>query len=205
MDCLPDMETFSWWLSHYGSFALFGLLALGIIALPIPEETLMVIAGVLMYNEQLNIPATIIAAFGGSMLGISVSYFLGVTLGSFFLHKYGKWIGLTERRLETVHNWFERLGKWTLVVGYFIPGVRHLTGFAAGSSNLEFRHFALYAYFGAFIWVSTFLSIGYFFGNYWLSALNCVDIHIDEIATIILLSALLAAIFYIFFKVKKAK
>jgi len=205
MEFLPTSETFSLWLIQYGSFALFGLLALGIIALPIPEETLMVIAGILMYNEQVSIPATIIAALGGSMLGITVSYLLGITLGTYFLKQYGKYVGLTEKRLDNVHNWFERFGKWTLIIGYFIPGVRHLTGFAAGSSNLEYKYFALFGYMGAFLWVSVFLSMGYFFGNYWLALLTNFDIPIDEIATCIIFAIILSGAIFVFYKINKPK
>ncbi len=51
--------------------------------------------------------------------------------------------------------------------GYFIPGVRHLTAYAAGMSDLEAPQFALFAYTGAVLWVSAFLSLGYFLGDRW--------------------------------------
>lgn len=203
MDILPDMETFSLWLTHYGSFALFGLLALGIIALPVPEETLMVLAGILMFNGKLNIPSTIIAACSGSIFGITVSYLLGKSVGNYFLHRYGKWVGIKEKQINLVHEWFEKYGKWTLVIGYFIPGVRHLTGFSAGTTALEYKHFALFAYTGAVIWVSTFLSIGYFFGNYWLNILNYFKVDIDSITLITGCLAIIAVIVYLYFKLKK--
>ncbi len=167
MDLIPDLNTFTIWLVNYGSLTLFFLLALGIVALPIPEETLMVAAGAFMSNGTLGIPSTIASAYLGSVCGISLSYALGRTVGAFFVHKYGRWMGLTEKRLNLAHQWFERFGKWSLVFGYFIPGVRHFTGFSAGATSLDARHFALFAYFGALIWVAVFLSVGYFSGNYW--------------------------------------
>ena len=169
MELLSENSTLSLWLLHYGSFALFGLLAVGIIAVPVPEETLMVLAGVLMSQGNLSVVATPLAAFLGSVCGISVSYWLGRTAGHNFLHRYGKWVGLTEKRLKKAHNWFERFGTWTLLIGYFIPGLRHFTGFSAGSTDLELNRFALFAYSGALLWVSTFLSVGYFFGDYWVA------------------------------------
>jgi membrane protein DedA with SNARE-associated domain len=51
------------------------------------------------------------------------------------------------------------------VIGYFIPGVRHFTGFSSGMATLPFHHFALFAYSGALLWVTSFLTIGYFFGH----------------------------------------
>ncbi len=203
MEFLPTAETFSLWLIHYGSFALFLLLALGIIALPVPEETLMVLAGVLMSNQQVSIPKTILAALGGSILGITVSYLMGVTLGIYFLKKYGKYVGLTDQRLKKVHDWFERFGKWTLVIGYFIPGVRHLTGFAAGSSKLEYKDFAIFAYLGALLWVSLFLSVGYFFGNYWLAMLASFTLPVDEMITTLILGGVLVGAAFIIYKVNK--
>lgn len=200
MEYLPDMDTLTQWLVQYGSFAIFGLLALGIIALPVPEETLMVIAGILMAQDILEITPTVVAATGGSIFGITISYILGRTLGLFFIHKYGRWVGITEERLKKVHNWFEIYGKWTLLIGYFIPGVRHLTGFCAGASYLEYNLFALYAYTGAVFWVACFLSVGYFFGNYWLTFIENHEFHIDEVAFILIILALIIVAAYFVIK-----
>jgi membrane protein DedA with SNARE-associated domain len=169
MDFLPGVDTFSLWMMNYGSFVLFILLTVGIIALPVPEETLMVIAGILMHKGKLHIPSTIIAAFLGSLCGITISYWIGKTAGQFLITKYGSWVGITQARFEKAHIWFEKFGRWALLIGYFIPGVRHLTGLSAGVSGFSYRQFAFYAYTGALIWVSIFLSIGYFFGKQWLA------------------------------------
>lgn len=160
-------ETLNLWLLHYGSFALFVLLALGIFALPIPDETLMLIAGTFIASGKLYAVPTFIAAMLGAISGISISYIIGRTAGTFLVHKYGHWLGLTEAKLRRVHNWFERIGRWALLIGYFIPGVRHLTGYAAGITEMAYKHFALFAYSGAIIWVSVFLSLGYYVGNKW--------------------------------------
>jgi membrane protein DedA with SNARE-associated domain len=167
MDFIPDQETMRWWLLHYGFFSFFLLLALGVFALPVPDETLMVVAGALIKNGEMLFFPTYVAALLGSMAGITLSYVLGKTVGSRFLHRYGSIFGITEQKLEVAHNWFSHYGKWTLTFGYFIPGIRHLTGFAAGSSDLAFPQFALFAYTGAAIWATSFLSIGYFLGHYW--------------------------------------
>jgi membrane protein DedA with SNARE-associated domain len=184
MDFLPDINTLTLWLAQYGSIALFVLLTLGIIILPVPEETMMVIAGVLMHNKTLQIFPTVLAALLGSICGISISYLLGRTAGSFLVLKYGKWIGLTEKRYRKAHNWFERFGKWTLPIGYFVPGVRHFTGFVAGTTKLHYKQFALFAYCGAALWVSTFLSIGYFFGNHWMALYEEIEFSLDVVAIV---------------------
>lgn len=182
---LPDKESISHWLMHYGSFSLFCLLALGIIALPVPEETLMVIAGILIRNGKLEAIPTMLAAYAGSMCGITVSYLFGRTAGRYLLIKYGSWVGLTEERLDQMHKWFESYGKWTLFFGYFIPGVRHFTGVAAGTSYLSYPSFALFAYVGAIFWVSTFLGLGYVLGDYWYSVYEYLDPIADKILLVV--------------------
>ncbi len=181
MDLLTQHEVLAQWLLHYGSFALFGLLAMGIIALPIPDETLLVLAGVLMYNGSVNIPFTIIAALAGSIAGITGSYIIGRTLGKYVIRRYGSWVGLTPEKIHKTYDWFHHFGRWGLFFGFFIPGVRHVTGIIAGSIALEYSAFALFAYAGATIWTAIFLSVGYFFGSYWINVLEWAEIYIDEI------------------------
>jgi membrane protein DedA with SNARE-associated domain len=135
------------------------------------------------------------------MTGITLSYVLGRTAGSHVLHRYGHMMGLTEDRLKIVHQWFESYGKWTLTFGYFIPGIRHFTGFAAGTSELEYPKFALFAYLGAAIWATVFLSIGYFFGDYWYHLIEIVEESIDY--TFLLILAALGLLFFIWKKLSK--
>lgn len=191
MDILPDYVSLTHWLLHYGSFSLFVLLALGVVALPIPDETLMVLSGILMRNGELPLLWTIVASYAGSMCGITLSYVLGRTAGSVVVHRYGKIFGLTEDKFQKVHEWFEHYGKWTLTFGYFIPGVRHFTGFAAGTSGLEYPKFALFAYLGAAIWVTVFLFIGYFLGHYWVNIIALVEQMSDYTIFGIMLAAIL--------------
>lgn len=179
MDFLPDQETMTYWITHYGAFSLFILLALGVVALPVPDETLMVLAGILIKAGELPFVSTVLASFLGSMFGITLSYVLGRTAGSGLLHRYGGKIGLSDDKLAIAHEWFAHYGKWTLTFGYFLPGIRHLTGFAAGSSELAYPQFALFAYLGAAIWATVFLSIGYFVGNYWYDLIAIVEKYSD--------------------------
>ena len=202
MDALADQNSLQIWLTHYGSFALFFLLAVGILALPVPEETLMVIAGALIHHGELPMIYTIIAALLGSMCGITCSYFVGWSAGHFIVQRYGSWIGIGKKEIDKGHAWFERFGKWTLLIGYFIPGVRHFTGLIAGMTELKFKEFALFAYCGAILWVSTFLSIGYFFGSYCLAFCETLEIGLDDVLTLLLILAITFLIYFLY-KIKK--
>jgi membrane protein DedA with SNARE-associated domain len=155
------------WIGQYGYVAIFMLLMLGIVGLPLPDETLMTYVGYLCSRGELALPPAIIAAMLGSACGITLSYFLGRTSGAWFVRRFGAFLHITPQRMLRIHAWFERFGRWTLVVGYFIPGVRHLTAFAAGTSRLELPVFCLFAYSGAVMWSNAFILTGYFLGQEW--------------------------------------
>ncbi len=155
------------WLTRYGYVGLFLGLLLEIVGLPIPGETMLTAAGYLIDKGRLSFPASLAVSLAGSLCGITLSYTLGRTLGYRLIHRWGPKVGLTEARLAKGHDWFERIGKWTLTLGYFVPGVRHLSGLVAGASGLEYPVFALFAYPGGVLWVASFLSLGYYFGEEW--------------------------------------
>ncbi len=184
------MDALFHWIAAYGYFAIFGLLVFGIVGLPVPDETLLVFSGYLISRGSLHPLHAFAAAFAGTVCGISTSYVLGRTLGLTVIHRYGKWLHITEAQLARVHDWFTHLGHWALLVGYFIPGVRHFTAIVAGSSRLEYSQFARYAYAGASLWVTTFLCLGYFLGDHWEPAFEALHRNLS-IATVVLAAALL--------------
>jgi membrane protein DedA with SNARE-associated domain len=149
----------------------------GIIGLPVPDETLLTFTGYLIYKGNLKLAPAFLAAMGGSICGITASYFLGRLFGMPLIHRYGRYVHLTEERIAKAHDWFERLGRWALTVGYYIPGVRHFTAYAAGMSGLEPHVFAVFAYAGAFLWTSSFITLGYLLGERWEAVAPAVERH----------------------------
>jgi len=161
------MEFVFQWVSTYGYGALFVLLMLGIVGLPIPDETLLVFCGYLISRGTLNPVWTLITALLGSWCGISLSYWIGRTLGLGVVHRFGRFLHVDQERLDRVHRWFEHSGHWALFGGYYIAGVRHLTAIIAGASKLGFGTFILFAWSGGVCWAAAFLTLGYFIGEDW--------------------------------------
>ncbi len=155
------------WITQYGYAGLFILLMFGIVGLPVPDETLLVFCGYLIWKRHLEAVSTLLAGFAGSISGITLSYWMGRTYGHRIIGKYGNLIGATDDRVARVHRWFGRFGLWLLAIGYFVPGVRHFTALVAGAAELEFGPFALFAYAGAAVWVTFFLTLGYAVGESW--------------------------------------
>jgi membrane protein DedA with SNARE-associated domain len=152
------------WLLKYGYAILFGLLTAGIMGVPLPDELLLMTSGFLVWKGKFKLWVMILAASGGSACGITVSYVLGRTLGLALLHRYGRYVGVSSKRLDRAHAWFERWGRWALLAGYFVPGFRHFTAISAGATHMEWPHFALFAYAGAVLWTASFILVGYFLG-----------------------------------------
>ncbi len=67
----------------------------------------------------------------------------------------------------TTEHFYNKYGKFALFIGYFIPGVRHLTAIFAGAYLMPYRTFALFSYTGGFLWTITLVSLGYFLGEKW--------------------------------------
>ena len=174
------LETVLHWISVYGYEAIFVLLVLGIVGLPVPDETLLTFTGYLVYKGQMTFEGALTAACLGSGCGITISYFLGKKLGLALLHRYGKYVRLTTEKIDRVHAWFHDIGRWTLTFGYFVPGIRHFTAYIAGTAELPYREFAVFAYSGSLLWSLTFISLGYFFGEQWNSMLELAEHYISQ-------------------------
>lgn len=186
---------------NYGYYGLFASLVLGIVGLPVPDEILMTYCGYLVSRGMLSYTITLLTAIGGSLVGITLSYWMGQQFGLPLVSRYGHRIGITEAQLEKVNRWYSRFGKIVLMVGYFIPGIRHVTAFAAGISRMNFGSFALFAYSGGVIWSLTFITLGKTLGVHWtrVSALT------HHFLFWILLLAAAGALLYFWFDRRKRR
>lgn len=154
-------------LQHYGYIGVFLFFVLGIVGLPLPDEIMMTFLGYLSSIGQLHLIYTFLSALLGSATGITISYILGRKFGYPFLRKYGSKFFITRRRLRITQLLFRKYGSALLFVGYFIPGVRHVTAYLAGIACMSIARFALFAYAGAIFWCSTFIGLGYVLGSNW--------------------------------------
>ena len=188
------METGFDWISRYGDAAIFLLLMLGIFGLPVPDETLLTFAGYLCFKEKLVLGPTLAAAFLGSVCGITLSYGLGRLLGLHVVQRLGPVLHLRPEHLAATQRWFEHWGKYVLIIGYFVPGVRHLTGIVAGASKLSPMVFARFAYAGALMWSSSFITLGYLVGEKWKNLSQQFHLVLVIGATLVLLGLAVASL-----------
>ncbi len=99
---------------------------------------------------------------------------IGRQFGYALLVKYGPKIHITKRMIDRSETWFHRFGKFAVTLGYFIPGVRHVTAYFAGISRWSYRLFFVCAAPGALIWVVAFVTLGTYLGEHWRKAAEAI-------------------------------
>jgi membrane protein DedA with SNARE-associated domain/membrane-associated phospholipid phosphatase len=186
--------------NHYGYMVLFISLLLELIAFPLPGEALMTYCGYVIYTNKMSWTISIIVAAIGAITGITISYFIGRVLGTSFFEKHGHYLHLDKKRIDKISIWFQAYGNKLLVMAYFIPGVRHVTGYFSGMTKIAYKKFAVSAYIGAFIWTATFISLGSVLGSNWDKYHSALTRYLVIISIIIVI---IVAIIYIYRNYKK--
>lgn len=156
-------------IQHYGYFGIIIALIGGIIGLPIPDEVLLTYVGYNVHQGRMSYVPSLLSAITGACGGISLSYILGIKLGLPFLKKFGPKIHITEQKLERTRKLFAKFGPFLLLIGFFIPGVRHVTAYLSGINNYSYKKFALFAYLGAALWCFSFITLGTILGDHWIN------------------------------------
>src|SRR3954454_10959566 len=146
---------------------LFLGIFLELMAFPISGEILMSYAGYFVYQGKMNYILALLTVLLSGGAGITSTYWIGKAGGYKLIEKYGKYIHLGPERYKKTAAWFERSGSKLLIFAYFIPGVRHFTGYVSGISRMPFRKFIIPAYTGSFLWGFCFITLGKVLGPRW--------------------------------------
>lgn len=146
---------------------LFLGILLELVAFPVSGELLMSYAGYFVYQGKMNYLLALLTVLVSGGVGITITYWIGRSGGYKLIEKYGKYIHLGPERYKKTSAWLERSGSKLLIFAYFIPGVRHFTGYISGISKMSFRKFIIPAYTGAFLWGVCFITLGKVLGPEW--------------------------------------
>lgn len=184
-----------------GLYILFIIDTLGVF---LPTKTILTFTGVLVQQGYLAFFPLFVSAFLGSLTGYSVSYTIGLKLGKPFILKHGKYLFITPLRFENAERWFNRYGPAFIMIAYFIPGVRHITPYLSGISGMTFKRTLLFASLGAALWISTFVSLGRFFGENFQYILNLADNFRYEAVSLAVIVLAAALAIKIYFKKKRS-
>ncbi|MFA5266684.1 MAG: DedA family protein [Methanoregula sp.] len=160
---LPGIiETYGFWT--YLILFLIVFCETGLVVTPyLPGDSMLFVAGALAGAGLLNIEVLIVSLIIAAVLGDSVNYWIGHTIGMKVLDWRCSFI--KKEHLHTTHEYFEKYGGFTIVIARFVPFIRTFAPFLAGVGKMSYRWFITYNIVGAVLWVSAFSMIGYFFGG----------------------------------------
>lgn len=178
------------YITGHGYIVIWTAFFFELLAIPLPGETIMTYIGYLVYLGKLSWGLSIMTVSLGAMAGITVSYFVGFKVGSPLIHKYGRYVRINPEKFDQASKWFDLHGNKIIIVAYFVPGLRHISGYMAGILQMPFPLFALNAYLGALLYATVFVSLGRYLGPNWEKLFALIRANIIEAAVaLILLSA----------------
>lgn len=173
------------WLGYPG---LTLAMALESMIVPLPSELVMPFAGFLVAQGKFNFYLVILFSVLGSIIGSFISYYMGYYGGNRLVLKWGKYLLLDEDDLKKTEKWFSRRGELTILIGRFIPVVRHLISIPAGIGKMDLKKFAIYTAIGAGIWNTILAWVGLILGKNW-DSLRKYSEKFSIIVAILLLAA----------------
>ena len=146
-------------------FAETGLL----IGFFLPGDSLIFISGMICVSKPellgVNLPTLILSLCTAAIIGNIVGYWFGYKVGPPLFERKDSLI-FKKRYLEVTRDFYNKNGGKTLIIGRFLPIIRTFAPILAGVVKIDFKKFMLYNIVGAFAWIVTLCSIGYYLGTY---------------------------------------
>jgi membrane protein DedA with SNARE-associated domain len=153
-------------LNHFGYLAVAGLVLVEDIGVPVPGETILILAAVYGGAGRLNIAFVALLGFCGATLGDNLGFAAGHFGGRRVVERYGHYMFLTTERLEKATHFFDRHGGKIIIVARFLEGLRQANGLIAGTSGMRWSAFLVFNAIGAALWVVVWTSVGYLSGSH---------------------------------------
>jgi len=160
---LRFITSFEPYANRYGYLVLFlGLLAENA-ALPVPGETILLVSALYSYFGELKLAWILPIGIVAAVLGDNVSFYIGRRYGRPFVERYGRYILISQKRMERVEHFFEKHGARAIFLQRWVTGFRVLGALVAGTTRMGWSKFLFYNFCGAAVWVTTVGLLGYFF------------------------------------------
>lgn len=158
---MPNVEQL---VGHWGYLAVFLFVTLGNMGLPIPEETILALAGYLVWRGQLRLPIVLAVGILSAVAGDNVGYWLGQRYGRKAFERYARWVLGNPRRLDRMQGFVGRHGPLAVFSARFVPGLRFMAGPLAGTLGLRPLPFLVSNLLGAAAYVPLAVGAGYAVG-----------------------------------------
>jgi membrane protein DedA with SNARE-associated domain len=160
------------WLMDWGYLAVFLVVGIESIGIPLPGETMLIAASLYAGStHNLSIVLIVLVAAAGAIVGDNIGYWVGRHGGWPLLKRYGHRVGIDERRLKLGRYLFLRHGGKVVFFGRFISILRTYAAALAGANHMPFPRFFSFNASGGVIWASIY-GFGYYFAAHLLEKLD---------------------------------
>ena len=180
-------------LQHFGVWAIALLIMLEDFGIPVPGETILIAGAIYAGAGRLNVVGVGLAAFIAAIIGDNIGFAIGHFGGRALALRWGKYVFLTEERLDKAERFFDRRGAIVITFARFVEGLRQANGIIAGITGMHWLRFLIFNAIGAALWVGTWVSIGYFAGNHITTIYHYITVY--SYYVLIALAILLAGYF----------
>jgi len=161
VSAVPDVSKF---VAHWGYLAIFVIVVLGNVGLPVPEESALLAGGYLVWRGDLMWSGVLTVGIVSAVAGDNVGYWIGRRYGPRVLDRLRRLVGITPQRFHSMRMFMVRWGSLGVFVARFIPGLRFLAGPLAGTVGLHFTAFISANVLGAVVYVPVIVAAGYAVG-----------------------------------------
>ncbi len=160
------LEALSSPLQHFGVWAIALLIMVEDFGIPVPGETILIAGAIYAGAGRLNVVAVGVAAFIAAIIGDNIGFAIGHFGGRALALRWGKYVFLTEERLNKAEAFFDRRGAIVITFARFVEGLRQANGIIAGITGMHWLRFLIFNAIGAALWVGTWVSLGYLAGDH---------------------------------------
>lgn len=145
---------------------VFAVLLLCGMGVPLPEDVSLILGGFLAYEQKANLYLMMLVGYAGILIGDSMIFYFGRRIGSRVGTRGGFFARIvTPEKRARVEGLFRRHGEKIVMLARFLPGVRAVTYFTAGSVGMRYSHFAFFDSIAALASAPVFVFLGYYFGG----------------------------------------
>ena len=137
----------------------------GLVVTPfLPGDSLLFVAGTFAALGSLNLTWLLVILSAAAILGDTINYWIGNYIGPKVFQMQNSRV-FRKEYLDRTHQFYEKYGPITIVIGRFIPIIRTFAPFLAGVGSMTYGKFLIYNVVGGILWIASFTLGGYFFGN----------------------------------------
>jgi membrane protein DedA with SNARE-associated domain len=139
---------------NVGYAAVFALIAIETMGIPVPGETALIAAALLAHGGQMDIVTLVVVASAAAIIGDNIGFAIGRKGGRKLLLRPGPFHAQRLRVIELGEPFFAKHGPKAVFFGRWVSGLRIASAWLAGINGMSWPVFLLWNALGGIVWAS---------------------------------------------------